>query len=89
MVVPEAKRSMNSEIKIIKRAARGLFQAESVETPVAPDHHEPNEPSSLQITRTIKDWVKANNKRNSEKLLVAQSLRRCPKLAKLRVDIVG
>jgi len=67
---------MNKEIRIIKRAARDLLQAERVETPVTPGRYEPNEASSLQIMRTVKEWVSANNKRNNEKLLAAQSLRR-------------
>jgi hypothetical protein len=68
---------MKREIRIIKRAARDLLQAERMETPVTLRRTESNEASYLQITRTIKDWISANNKRNNEKLLVAQSLKRC------------
>ena len=67
---------MNREIRIIKRATRDLFEGAEAETPVT-SRQELTEHSSLQITRTIENWIKANNKRNTEKLLVAQSLRRC------------
>ena len=79
---------MNREIRIIKPGARDKLQEERVETAVTPCRHEPSRALTLQITRTIKDWVKTNKKRNIERLFVAQSLKRCPKLAKLRVDIV-
>jgi hypothetical protein len=68
---------MNREIRIIKRGARESVLAEKIDTPLTPGRNEPNEAPPLQIARTIKRWIIANNKRNHERLLAAQSFKRC------------
>lgn len=67
---------MNREIKIIKRAARDLLSAESVEMAEALGRNEVKETSPLQMTRTIKEWVSARRQKTADELLAARSLQR-------------
>jgi hypothetical protein len=67
---------MVREIKIIKRVARDLLPAESLEKAEALGRNEVKETSPLQMTRTIKEWVSARRQKAADELLAAQSLKR-------------
>jgi hypothetical protein len=67
---------MNREIRVIKRAARELLEVGSMETVKALGCNEVKETPSLQMTRTIKEWISARRQKATEELSAARSLKR-------------
>ena len=66
---------MNREIRIIKRAARELLEAGSVETVKALGRSEVKKTPPRQMTRTVKEWISARRQKATEELSAARSIK--------------